>query len=75
MLVYRCLLTIMLTWQSSCVIAYYNGKNIQNLYVQACNLVIYFKVDNKKHTHENIVPVIDRGVFHNYVHACKQLVL
>jgi len=23
--------------------------------------------------HENIVPVIDRGMFHNYVHVCKQL--
>jgi len=26
-----------------------------------------------KHMRENIVPVIDRGVFHNYVHVCKQL--
>jgi len=24
---------------------------------------------------KSIVPVIDRGVFHNYVHVCKQLIL
>jgi len=23
--------------------------------------------------HENIAPIIDRGVFHNFVHVCKQL--
>jgi len=34
-----------------------------NLFVQACNLAI------SKH---NIVPVIDRGVFHNYVQVCNQ---
>jgi len=25
--------------------------------------------------YKNIVPVIDRGMFHNYVHMCKQLFL
>ena len=34
----------------------------------------YFEADDvKKHTHENIMPDIYRGVFHNYVHVCKQL--
>jgi len=32
-------------------------------------------IDVKKHTPENIVPVIDRDMFHNYVHVCKQLFL
>jgi len=25
--------------------------------------------------HQNIMPVIDSGMFHNYVHVCKQLFL
>jgi len=37
---------------------------------------IYFEADDvKKHKRENIVPVIDRGMFHNYVHVYKQLFL
>jgi len=52
MLVYRHLLTITLTWQSSCVITI---KNI-------CSRVL-----------SNIAPVIDRGVFHNYVHVLNNL--
>jgi len=37
-------------------------------------LLCYFEADDvKKHTLKNIVPVIDKGVFHNYVHMCKQL--
>jgi len=52
MLVYRRLLTTVLTWQSSCVIANYNWK-----------------------TSKIYLPVIDRGVFHNYFHMCKQLFL
>jgi len=52
------------------------SKNIRNLFVKVCNLATYFKPDDvKKHMRENIVPVIDRGVFHNYVHVCKQLFL
>jgi len=36
----------------------------------------YFEADNvKNHSCENIVPVIDGGVFHNYVHVYKQLFL
>jgi len=37
-------------------------------------LSCYFEADDvKKHTRENIVYVIDRCVFHNYVHVRKQL--
>jgi len=36
----------------------------------------YFESDDvKKYTRKSIVPVINRGVFHNYVHVCKQLFL
>jgi len=44
-------------------------ENIQNLFIQACN----YAISKLKHIGENIVPVIDRGMFHNYVHVCKQL--
>jgi len=50
-------------------------ENIGNLFVQVCNLAIFEADDVKKRTRRNIVPVIDRGVFHNYVHMCKQLFL
>jgi len=47
------------------------SKNIWNLFVQAFNL-LFWSWHVKKYMHENIVPVIDRGVFHSYVHMCKQ---
>jgi len=73
MLVYRHLLTIMLTWQSGCIIANYNQKTSEiYLTLKIYSLAIYFDADD---TRENIVPVIDRGVFHYYVHVCKQLFL
>jgi len=53
-----------------------NIRNLleRNLFVQACNLATYFKADDvMKHTRKNIVYVIDRGMFHNYVHVHKQL--
>jgi len=64
----------MLTWWSSCVIANYNWKTSE-IYLSK-RVILLFEVDDaKKHMCENIMPVIDRGVFHNYVHLCKQLFL
>jgi len=40
MLIYRHLLPIALTWQSSCMLSQITIKNIPNLFVQACDLTI-----------------------------------
>jgi len=71
MLVYRHLLTITLTWQSSHVIANYNQKT-SKIYLFK-HVILLFQSWWCKEAHmRNIVPVIDGGVFHNYVHmwAC-----
>jgi len=59
MLAYRRLLTIMFTWQSSCVIADYNQKTSE---IYLFKHVIYFEADVKKHTRKNIVSVIDSAI-------------
>jgi len=46
-------------WQSSCVMA----KQLCYYKLHASEIFLYGLI---------IVPVIDRGVFHNYVHLCKQ---
>jgi len=56
MLVYKCLLTIALTWQSSCI-TIKNIQNLfvhQNLFVQTCNLANFEADDVKKYMRENI---------------------
>jgi len=56
MLVYRCLLTITLTWQSSCVLANYNQKTIEiYLFKHVANLATYFEADDvKKYTQKHL---------------------
>jgi len=72
MLVNRRLLTITLTWKSSHVIANYNRKTSEiHLFKR---VIMLFRSLRCKEVHmRNIVPVIDVGVSHKYVHVCKQL--
>jgi len=72
MLVYRCLLTIMPTWQSSHVITNYNRKT-SKIYLFKRVIMLFRSWQCKEAHAQNIVPVIYGGVFHNYVHVCKQL--
>jgi len=72
MLVYKRLLTIALTWKISRVIKNYNWKTSE-IYLFK-HVIMLFRRWRCKQTYTwNIVPVMDGGMFHNYVHVCKQL--
>jgi len=70
-LVYRHLLTIMLKWKSSHVIADYNRKT-SKIYLFKCVILLFQSWWCKEAHAWNIVPVIDGGVFHNYACSCVQ---
>jgi len=73
MFVYWRLLTITLTWRSSCVIENYNRKT--SVFYLFKRVILLFRSSRCKEAHtrcENIVPVT-MGVSHNYVPVCKQL--
>jgi len=72
MLINRRLLTIMLTWQTIRVIANYNRKTSE-IYLFKLVIMLFQSWQCKEARARNIMPVIDGGVFHNYVHMWKQL--
>jgi len=75
MLVYRHLLTITLTWQSNCVITNYNWKTFKIYLLKHVILLFWSWWCKEIHTKTSIVPIIDRGAFHNYFHLWGSLFL